>query len=575
MKLIEILERNRQLQKLMKGPKYNIAVISNITINQCKEPLEFTLRQEGINAEVSIGDYDNIIQDCKRYSKYNAVIVFWEAINLIDGFQNKALTLTAPQLSEIHQKTKTEIKLLTSILNLTPLVLINRFSNLAFLPNVLAIDPLTELCSRLNEFLASSIGSNTLLIDTSAIIAKTGIHKSIDYRQYQNSKALYTAQFFTVFADALKPAFMAVNGRAKKILVLDCDNTLWAGILGEDGDNGIGMAYDSPRGKPFHEAQTILRGFQQQGVILAICSKNNLSEVEAVLTNHPDMVLQYQDFVAFKINWSDKTENLQQLATELNLGLDSFVFLDDSEFEIGLVQAKLPQIECILVPANRSEYPNRVRALGLLFFTPSKTSEDINKTKLYLQNTAREDQATQFTTTSEYLESLQLKLTPLWRSQVPVARAAQMSQKTNQFNLTTPRYTEADISRMQHLPEYILGAFTLKDRYGEYGVSGFIVIKQQEHDITVAQIECFLISCRVIGRQAEYCFLQQVISLLEVQGIRTLHAKYLATPKNIQVADFYDNLGFTVLSRTPQETNYELSLENYKIQGDIFVELAH
>lgn len=132
MKLIEILERNRQLQKLMKGPKYNIAVISNITVSQCKEPLEFTLRQEGINAEVSIGDYDNIIQDCKRYSKYNAVIVFWEAINLIDGFQNKALTLTAPQLSEIHQKTKTEIKLLTSILTLTPLVLINRFSNLAF-----------------------------------------------------------------------------------------------------------------------------------------------------------------------------------------------------------------------------------------------------------------------------------------------------------------------------------------------------------------------------------------------------------------------------------------------------------
>lgn len=574
MKYIDLLESNRQLEKSLTGPKYKIAVVSNITINQIKEPLEFILRQEGINAEVTIGSYDNIIQDCEHYSTYNAVIVFWEAINFTDGFQSKALNWTPEQLSETYKSISTAISLLANYLARTPLVLINRFSTITFNTNVLRKTPLHELCDQLNEHLASSVPPSTIIVDTNAVIAKIGLHNAVDFRRYHTFKALYTPQFFKNFAEAVKPAFMAVTGHTKKVLVLDCDNTLWAGILGEDGENGIDMGPDSPQGKVFHEVQNLLLGYKKQGVILAICSKNNPLDLENVLKNHPEMVLRHQDFAALKINWRDKSENIRELAKDLNLGLDSFVFLDDSEFEIGLVHASLPQVKCILVPKHSSEYPTLIREVALLFFSLSQTTEDINKTELYLQNIARVNSSEMFTTTDDYLRSLQLKLTMLWDLQVPIARAAQMSQKTNQFNLTTPRYTEAEIIRMQQSPEYHLGAFALKDCYGEYGISGLAVVRQDRRNLTTAEIECFLMSCRVIGRQVEYCFIQQIIFHLKSLGIQTLRAKYLASSKNNQVADFYDILGFTVVSYSTQSTDYQLQISDFKITGDIYIELA-
>lgn len=564
MKLTEILKRNRELGSSLTGDKYKIALVSNITISQLKEILEFSLRAEGIKAEVAVGDYDAIVQDSGRFSGSDAVLFFWELGNLVDGLHCRAPLLAKEELCALAERVEGEIDLVLRSLQHTPLVLINRFSSALFDTDPLRDGPLKQLCKRLNGALESKVGSNQIVVDIDAILAKVGLGAAVDFRQFQSSKALYSIDFFKAYAEAVKRAFLAAAGRSKKVLVLDCDNTLWAGILGEDGETGIQMGEATPKGTVFREVQTILRCFRKDGVLLAICSKNNAADVDKVMASHPDMVLREEDLAAKKINWQDKATNLRELATELNLGLDSFVFVDDSSFELGLIQKELPEVECVQVPQNLSEYPAMMSGLKLVFFGLSRTSEDDRKTEMYRQEQRRKDQAIRFDSIEEYLASLDLRLKILWGRDIPVSRAAQLTQKTNQFNLTTRRYTEAEIQRMLFDPDYTLAVFSVADRYGDYGVTGLTIIRSDGGAPSSALIDSYLMSCRVIGRNVEYAFFDEIVQSLRHRDITKLRAEYLATPKNSQVARFYDDLGFEQISVVENRREYLISLSDYE-----------
>jgi FkbH-like protein len=567
MKYTEILKKNRELGAAMGGSRYRIAVLSNITVNQLKEVMELALREKGVNAEVTIGDYDAIAHNSSEFAAdkdLHAALLFWEACNLVDGLPSRIALMSEQELEQLAQRMEGEIELALRNLRSVPLVLVNLFSSSAFESDVLRSGPLKRLCARLNSALERYSTVNQLLVDLDRTLSEVGVRSAVDDRQFQSSRALYSIEFFKAYSQAVAPAFIAAAGRARKVLIMDCDNTLWHGVVGEDGEDGIEMGEATPKGRIYREVQTIVMGLRKSGVLLALCSKNNPAEVDRVIAAHPDMQLKEGDLVAKKVNWQDKVTNLRELASELNLGLDSFVFVDDSSFEIGLVQQGIPELKCVQVPANLSEFPGVMRELKREFFTLARTEEDQRKTEMYQQERLRKDQAAKFESMEDYLASLELKLKISWGRNIPLARAAQMTQKTNQFNLTTRRYTEADLERMLADETYRIGVFSVSDRYGDYGVTGMVILKV-DAVANNATIDTFLMSCRVIARNVEYAFFDEIVDMLRRGGISTLTAQYSPTAKNGQVARFYDGLGFKLVSEQELGVRgYRLAISDYQ-----------
>lgn len=572
MKYLEILKRNRELAALLTDSAYQISVLSNITPGPFKEIMELALRENSIKAYLTIGDYDALVHGSHQAVDANAVIIFWEACNLAPGLHDRIHLMSREDLDALVGRVEGEIAMVLGNLAHVPLVLINCFTSVLFDATPLRREPLNALCRRLNALLEDRLGSNQIMVDLAAVIAEVGLRHAADFRQFQSSMALYSVDFCKAYAQAVVPAFMAAVGRTRKIVVLDCDNTLWAGVLGEDGETGIEMSDMTAKGKVFHEVQTILCGLQRSGVLLALCSKNNSEDVDRLLASHADMVLKEHHLVCKRVNWQDKATNLREIALELNLGLDSFIFVDDSEFELGLVRKELPQVMCINVPRNLSEYPGLMRELRRHVFSLSITSEDGRKTEMYRQEAQRKQHAVRFDSVDEYLASLGLRLAISWGQQIPVARAAQLSQKTNQFNLTTRRYTEADIQRMLADSAYHLAVFSASDRHGDYGITGLAIIRREPAATELAEIETFLMSCRVIARNFEYAFFDEVVRVLEQSGIQKLKAEYLATPKNALVERLYDQLGFELLSASDGEREYQLDVGGFKPRSLNYIE---
>lgn len=570
MKYTEILQRNKALSGIFQGDKFRIAIISNVTVSQLKDVLELTLREKGINAEVEIADFDSIVQESLRFSDANAVLLFWELVNLVDGFQSKVYIQNKEEISLLKSKVESEIDIVLKNLKKVPLVLINSFSATILDNNPISYGPLQELADYFNKILKSSLSGNQVMVNVESIFAILGIDHSRDIRQFQAAKTLYSVDFFRKYCEAIRPAFLSSNGKAKKVLVMDCDNTLWGGIIGEDGESGLLMSDATNKGKIFKEVQTLLLGMKNDGVLLALCSKNNEQDVINVLKGHPDILVTERDIVSKKINWNDKASNLIEIAKELNLGLDSFVFVDDSSFEIGLIKKKLPEVEAIQVPSNLSEYPLIIKELKSLFFSLSSTDEDKSKTTMYLQERKRKELQTTFETIDDYLTSLGLSISLLWNEEISVPRAAQLTQKTNQFNLTTQRYTEADIERILNDPRYEIALIQVKDAYGDYGITGMVIV---ELDGFEAKIENLLLSCRVIGRNIELAFFDQLVDFLRKKEIRIIHGLYYNTTKNKQVESFYDKLGFNLVFSENGIKKYFIEMDQYKTNNLPYIKI--
>jgi len=570
MKYTDILKRNKELGQELTSEKYKIALISNITITQLKEVLELSLREIGINAEVTLSDYDAIVQESHRFSNFNAVVIFWELINIVDGLQSKIYLMDQDEINRLANKVESEIDMVLRNTKNVPLVIINQFSASLIDNCPLKQGPLNILGDYLNKELRSKVISSQVILDINSIFSNIGIDKSRDLRQFHTSKILYSIDFFRKYCKTTLPAFLAVNGKTKKVLVLDCDNTLWDGIIGEDGESGIQMSDVTAKGKIFKEVQTILLGMQKEGVLLALCSKNNEEDVNKIFKNHPDILIRDNHIVSKKINWQDKARNITEIAEELNLGLDSFVFIDDSNFEVGLVRQELPMVETIQVPANLTEYPILMKELKMLFFSLSNTNEDKNKTEMYLQERQRKEQLKIHDSIDNYLSSLGLTLSIHWNQEISVSRAAQMTQKTNQFNLTTRRYTESDILRMLEDPEYFIATFSVSDQFGDYGVTGMSIIQIKNSS---AIIDSLLMSCRVIGRNIEIAFFDEIVKFLLEKKIKTLLGSYLRTPKNKQVGSFYEELGFKSTKINELQTDFMIQLEDYKARNISYIKI--
>jgi FkbH-like protein len=564
-KYTEILERNRALASQMQGKEYRAALISNVMVRQLVDVLEYTLRSRGVAARVETGEYDQIVSESRTYRDRDLCVVIWELGNLVDGFHYRAPVLPAEQLEAILSKTENEMLFVFENLRDTALVVMQRFSALAFTHADTRVATMDAAARRLNEFADRHAPANFVFLDPDKIIAELSIQKSFDYRYFLSSKVLHTIDFWKECSERVAPSVLSVLGKSKKALIFDCDNTLWRGIVGEDGVSGIEMTRDTPAGAAYAEVQHIARELASRGVILGICSKNNPADVDEVLRSHPGMVIA-DEIVIRRVNWDDKVTNLRSIASSLNIGLDSLVFVDDSDFEAGLIREQLPEVTVVPVPKRIDEYPAVMRATARLFATGSTTAEDAERTKMYVQQVERDRDRASFADLEEYLRSLGLALTVHINDLDLAPRVAQLTQKTNQFNLTTRRYTENEIRRMMERPDFEVFAFDVRDKYGEYGVTG-VCIARVDSSAHSAELDTLLMSCRVLGRNLERVFFDSIVARLREAGVTAVEASFIPTAKNPQVADLYDKLGFELLETKDGVRRYRRQVNAFQPSG--------
>jgi FkbH-like protein len=384
---------------------------------------------------------------------------------------------------------------------------------------------------------------NVKVIDFAHFLDACKSEEWMDWRYFFISQMGLNPRLSGSFEEWFATQIRAIEMKRKKCLVLDLDNTLWGGVLGEDGINGIATGGDYP-GKVFLLFQQQILELSRQGIILAVCSKNNIEDVRQVWREHPDMLLKEEHFAALRINWNNKADNIREMAEELNIGLDSFVFLDDSPSERALVKRFLPEVTVPDFPAQPYMLPVFFKKTVEQYFAVyALTDEDKAKTKQYKDNVQRIQAQRSFTNMEEYLRWLEIELTIVDVDDLTLARAAQMTQKTNQFNLTTRRYTDADLRSKLAVGSRIF-TLSVRDKFGDSGITGLCIIDFTDE---TAYIDSFLLSCRILGKQIEDAFLNFVLNNLKQQGIQVVQAQYIPTAKNMQVKDFYAKNGFIII----------------------------
>jgi FkbH-like protein len=414
-------------------------------------------------------------------------------------------------------------------------------------PELGVFDPMaehsdSELRHRIKSGIARELSglSSALFCDLDEVCSEVGRRQLFDPRLWATSRFPFSvAGAQAVVRQLLSYAAVRLLPKAKCI-VLDADNTLWGGVVGEDGLAGIGLGPDFP-GSVHVAFQHRLLELQQRGFLLALCSKNNPDDVAEVLTGHPHQVLREEHFAAKRVNWTSKPENLVSLAEELNIGLESLIFVDDSAHECLAVRQALPQVTVVQVPSNVLELPYCLDSVARLEIA-SRTEEDRDRTRMYSQQRVRQAAAQSFSDIDEYLRSLNMVMQVGFDDERHVARIAQLCQKTNQFNLTTHRYSEADIVSLMRDPDSLVAHFSLTDIFGDSGLVGVAVVRGlTSRD---ADWDTLLMSCRVIGRRAEQAFVRRVMQWLSDHEVKRVRAQYSPTAKNEMVREFWPSVGF-------------------------------
>jgi len=404
--------------------------------------------------------------------------------------------------------------------------------------------PLSQsaVIGRANATLADLATSmpNVRVMDYDALVARQGRLHWQDPRTAFFARIPVAPAHYWALAGFYVRHLRPIYGLSKKVLVLDADNTLWGGVVGDVGMEGIALGHDYP-GNAYVAFQKRILDLYHRGIVLALASKNQPGVVEEVLASHPEMVLRAEHFAAMKINWEPKPNNLRQMAAELNLGVDSFVFIDDSAVECELMRATLPEVLSVNLPDDPAFYPGVIESLDC-FDQWSVSEEDRTRGKLYKAEAGRRELQAAVVDMPTFYRRLEMKIA-LYVDHLPhVARAAQMTARTNQFNMHTIRCSEDDIRRFMSSPEWSVVTLALADRFGDNGVVGLAVVHRGPAEW---RLHMFLMSCRVLGRTVEQAFVGWIAEQARTAGAGRLAAEFVPTSKNKPFANFYKDRGFT------------------------------
>jgi len=532
----------------------SVLVCSNVTLHPFDEFLENEL--ESFNVKVKIANFDNVWMDAE-VATTDFVFIHNDILNLTVDYAARFTDKDySASLASHFESRVSRLKQSLQRVNAPKIISTNLAGTALCLSH--AHHNVEEMCHRYN----SAIGGLTnSVLNFDQALADFGLVNSLNWSGFYRFTAPYKHDFLQYLAKLVATEIKRQIIGVKKVLVLDCDNTLWGGVVGEDGAKGIKFDDSSPKGKCFNEVQKLIKSLSALGVLLAVCSKNNFEDAAEAFAQEA-LPLTMDSFSCVKINWEDKTKNIEEIAKALNIGLDSFVFLDDSSFEISNMLSRRPEVTSLQVPESIFSYPNFFRNQVLpLFNLSSITEEDISRAIYYNSEKQRTNVKAEFDSKEEYINSLQLEIHIKNNDLDSVARIAQMTNKTNQFNLTTKRYSEDEITALVESNNVNVFSGSVQDKFGDSGKTILVIVNDLENKVAV--LDTFLMSCRVIGRNLEYAFLDAVINDLKQTGFEQIRAKYVKTLKNSQVQDLYDRFGFICDKETENVREYYLNLAEY------------
>lgn len=401
--------------------------------------------------------------------------------------------------------------------------------------------------------------TNIFLFEYQKLVRNIGQESFYSSKLWYLGKIPHSNKAQKIIAKEIEGVIQVYKCASKKVLLLDLDNTLWGGIVGEDGRNGIKLSEDV-QGGIYKDFQRNIKKIKEMGVILCIVSKNNEKDAMTVINNHEHMYLKAEDFVIKKINWEHKYLNIKEIAMELNLGLDSFVFVDDNPVERESVKTFLPEVEVPEFPSAIEELPIFALDLYERYFKKLRvTREDTLKTSQYLADIQRKNIKSETMSFSEYIKQLEIKVRAIPMRQDYIERLHQLINKTNQFNLTTKRYDLTTLTRMMQDNQYKIYLFKAEDKFADNGIISAVIVDKY-HDNP--EIDSFVMSCRVMGKFIENYIIDYVENDLLKEGYNILRGVYIKTDKNTPVQTWYDELGYDIESREQEKVNYIINLNN-------------
>jgi FkbH-like protein len=412
-----------------------------------------------------------------------------------------------------------------------------------------------------NALLLEALGrrKGCMLNDVAYIAARAGGDAFFDERLWASAKYLCANRFLPEVAHSVAAVAAALKGRITKVIVLDLDNTLWGGVIGDDGMDGIRLGGDA-EGEAFQIFQRYLLSLKDRGYVLAVCSKNNHDTAIEVFRDHSEMILREDDVAVFVANWNDKASNIEYIARVLNLGLDSVVFVDDSPFERDLVRQALPAVSAPEMPEDVAEYAAALERSGL-FESAGYSSADRTRNQMYREEAQRTTEAVKYGSIDDYLSSLDMRVQcgPFTAAEMP--RVAQLIQRSNQFNLCTRRFSEADCTRFASEPDrYPTLQVRLRDRFGDYGLIAVVCCEVDGDELAVTE---YVMSCRVLKRGVEAYIMNRLFDICRVHGLRAVRGEYIPTAKNAMVKDFWRDFDFRPVDCTEGRQVWTLPVADY------------
>lgn len=403
---------------------------------------------------------------------------------------------------------------------------------------------------------------NLFICDIAGLQNKFGRDFMFAPNVYISTEMVLSIDALPYVASRVMNIVCAIKGQFKKCLILDLDNTVWGGVIGDDGLEGIQLGHGLGIGKAFTEFQMWVKKLKQRGIIICVASKNNEETAKEPFEKHPDMVLKLEDIAVFQANWETKVDNIRTIQQILNIGFDSMVFLDDNPFERNMVRENISGITVPELPEDPAEYLEYLYSLNL-FETASYSNLDKDRTKQYQVEAQRISLSKTFTNEADFLKSLDMESTVSGFTKFNTPRVAQLSQRSNQFNLRTVRYTDADIEALANNPNVIDLSFTLEDKFGDNGLIAVVIMKPLDKETLF--VDTWFMSCRVLKRGMEDFTLNTMVEVAKTKGYKRIVGEYLPTPKNKMVEQHYVHLGFTKVEGT-ETSQYVLDVDVYQIK---------
>jgi FkbH-like protein len=532
-----------------------LAILGGYSLYPLSELLEHLCEIHGTPAELWLGDYDNytseIMDGASELYSFAPQVVFLLPSASRCKYSGQLTDPRAAQQAEAAQTAHAVLDLASHVhaqsgaeVLLTNFMLPARHDLGAYRSRTLGSDWTFRKWVNLEIGLGAPSGIR--ICDLEFLASRIGGIHAHDSRGWFESKQPGSPALMFELAREAAQLIAATKRAPKKVLVLDLDNTLWGGVVADDGLEGIELGDTTPRGEAFKAFQRYILSLKERGVLLAVCSKNDFVKAAEPFEKHPEMVLRMADIVNFKANWEPKSENIRRMAPELNLGLDSFVFVDDNPAEIDIVRQFAPEVKTILLGPDPSEYVHQLQD-SRLFEPHSITAEDVERTRQYQAEAGRKALESSVTDMDSYLESLAMEGTLSEFTAVDAPRLSQLINKSNQFNLTTRRRTEAEVLAVMSDPGFFGYSMRLKDRFGDHGLISIVIGQRAENTM---KIDTWLMSCRVLKRQVEEEVLNELARLAKLRGCSRLGGVYLPTAKNEMVRDFYLRMGFTLTAES-------------------------